>query len=262
VIEYPHGLPSWVDLSSPDLDASARFYGELFGWEPGESVGTHEETGGYRMLRLNGVDVAGLGPVQEGHPPIWTTYVAVDDASAVKEKVEAAGGSTLIGPFDVLEAGTAAVFADAAGGAVFAVWQARKHRGAQLVNAPGALSMNELDTRELDAAGRFYEAVFGWELEPIEVDGTIQYGLFRLGGRTAASALPMGDQFPAEVPPHWVPYFGIEDLDAGMAKARAGGGQLLIGPAPVPQGRFAAIRDPHGAVFCMWEGSYDPPPGS
>ena len=260
VIEYPEGTPSWVDLSSSDLDASARFYGELLGWEAVESDGASEEAGGYRMFTLGGVEVAGLGPAQPGQPSAWNTYVAVEDVEAAREKVEAAGGSTVMGPLQVMDAGTMAIFTDAAGGAFFAVWQPGRHRGAQLVNAPGALTLNELGTRDLDGAARFYGKVFGWDFEPLEIDGTVQYGFFRLGGRTVASLLPMGDQFPAEVPPHWVPYFGVGDLDAGVAKAQELGAHLLMGPSPVPQGRFAAVRDPQGAVFSMWEGSYDPPP--
>ena len=68
MIEYPSGTPSWVDVTSPDLDASARFYGELLGWQA-------QETGaGYRMFWMGDAVVAGLGAVQQGHPPAWTTY--------------------------------------------------------------------------------------------------------------------------------------------------------------------------------------------
>jgi uncharacterized protein len=260
MIEYPPGTPSWVDLSSPDLDASARFYRELFGWETREIEGPPEETLGYRIFTLAGAEVAGIGPA-DGRPPAWSTYVTVDYAVTAKERVEAAGGTTVMDPTDVMDAGTSAIFADAAGGAVFAVWQPNGHRGAQLVNAPGALSMNELATRDLDAAARFYGHVFGWEFEPLEIEGKVQYGFFKLDGRTVASVLPMGDAFPAEVPPHWVPYFGVEDLDAAVEKVRGLGAQVLAGPTPVPQGRFVALRDPHGAVLSIWEGSYDPPPG-
>jgi predicted enzyme related to lactoylglutathione lyase len=262
MIEYPEGTPSWADLSSPDLDASALFYGALFGWEAIASEGPVEETGGYRMFTLNGTEVAGLGPTQPGAPGAWTTYVAVDDATAAKQRVEAAGGTTVMEPLTVMDAGTMAIFTDEAGGAFFAVWQANRHRGAQLVNAPGALTMNELATRDFDGAGRFYGEVFRWELEPLEVDGQVQYGFFKLGGRTVASALPMGEQFPAAMPPQWVPYFGIDGLEAGAAKAQELGGQALMEPTPVPEGRFVPIRDPHGAMFYLWEGSYDPPPGS
>jgi len=261
VIEYPEGMPCWVDLSSPDLDASARFYGELLGWQATASEGPIEETGGYRMFRVDGAAVAGLGPAQGGQPPAWNTYVSVGDVAAAKEKVEAAGGTTVMEPLKVTDAGTMAIFTDAGEGAFFAVWQADRHRGAQLVNAPGALSMNELATRDVDGAARFYGAAFGWEFEPLVIDGTMQYGFFKLGGRTVAGMLPMGEAFPPEVPSYRAPYFGIEDLDGGTERARALGAQVLAGPTPVPQGRFVALRDPHGAVFSIWEGSYDPAPG-
>ena len=260
--DYPQGTPSWVDLSSPDPDASTRFYGELLGWHAAASERPVEETGGYRIFTLDGAAVAGLGPAQDGQPPAWNTYVAVGDATAAKEKVEAAGGTTVMEPLQVMDAGTMAIFRDAAEGAFFAVWQADRLPGAQVVNAPGALTMNELATRDVDGAARFYGAVFGWDFEPLVIEGATQYGFFKLGGRTVASLLPMGEAFPPEVPSYWSPYFGIDDLDGGTEKARALGADVLMGPTPVPEGRFVALRDPHGAVFNLWEGSYDPPAGA
>jgi predicted enzyme related to lactoylglutathione lyase len=261
VTEYPPGTPSWVDLSSPDLDASARFYGELLGWDAAVSEGPVEETGGYRMFTLDGAEVAGRGPSQPGQPPAWTTYVAVADANAAKAKVEAAGGRTVMEPLQVMDAGTMAVFADAEG-AFFAVWQADRHRGAQIVNAPRALTMNELRTRDLASATRFYGELFGWEIEPLEQGGEVMYGSVRLGGRLVAGALPMGHNFPPQLPPHWIPYFGVTSLEAAAAKTTRLGGQALTEPVAVPQGRFLALVDPQGAAFMVLEGHYDPPPGS
>src|SRR5689334_3435078 len=160
-IEYPPGTPSWVDLSSPDPDASARFYGELFGWEAFSPPGTAEETGGYRVWLLDDKPVGGLAPLQEG-PPHWTTYIATADADETKAKVEAAGGKTLVGVLDVMQAGRMALFTDGADGAIFGIWQPGQNRGAQVVNQPSALAMNELDTRDPDGAKRFYGEVFGW----------------------------------------------------------------------------------------------------
>ena len=262
MIQYAPGTPSWVDLSSPDLDASAAFYGELLGWECVASEGPPEETGGYRMFRLGGKEVAGLGPAQEGQPPAWTTYVTVDDAAAAKERVEAAGGTTVMDPLQVMDAGTMAIFSDGADGAFFAVWQPAAHRGAQVVNAPGALTMNELDTRDFDGAARFYGAVFGWEVARIEQDGVLRYGSFRLGGRLVAGMLPMGDQFPPSVPAFWVPYFGVEDLEASTSTVERLGGAVMAGPIQVPQGRFVTVRDPQGAVLALTQASYDPPPSA
>src|SRR3954447_10369810 len=133
VSEYAPGTPSWVDLASPDPDASARFYGGLFGWEAVET-GPVEETGGYRMLQLGGRNVAGLGPTQgDGQPAMWTTYVGTDDAEAVAAKVRDAGGQVVMEPFDVLGLGHMGVFVDP-GGAYFSVWQSQAHHGADVVN--------------------------------------------------------------------------------------------------------------------------------
>ncbi|MEA2143040.1 MAG: uncharacterized protein QOI64_1470 [Solirubrobacteraceae bacterium] len=258
MIEYPPGTPSWVDLSSPEPEASAGFYRELFGWEPEEVA---EDA--YWMLRRDGKEAAGIVRQRElSDPPAWVTYVSVEDAGLARQNVEAAGGRTIVEPFVVGPAGTSAIFGDAAGGAVFGVFQPDQFRGAQLVNAPGGLTMNQLNTREPDLAARFYYGVFGWDFEPIEQDGELVYGSFKLDGRLIAGLLPMGDEFPSEVPPFWVPYFGTDDLEGTADKAQELGGAKLAGPLPVPEGRFVALRDPLGAAFNIWEGSYDPPPGA
>ena len=235
MIAYPSGTPSWVDLSSPDPDASRRFYGSLFGWE---RAGTFTK---------GGAEVAGLSP---GKPPVWTTYIAVDDVAAVKSRIEAAGGAT------VTNGSASAVFTDAEG-ACFAVWQSDRHRGAQVVNAPGALTMNELRTRDLDRASSFYGEVLGWEVVPIEQGGEVVYASVKLEGRLIAGMLPLEATHP-----HWIPYFGAHDVEATAAKTQELGGEALSGPVVVPAGRFVALRDQHGAAFMVLEGEYDPPPGA
>jgi predicted enzyme related to lactoylglutathione lyase len=259
-IEYPPGTPSWADLSSPDPDASARFYGELFGWKSTEP-GPAEETGGYRMFELDGTEVAGLGPLQGDAPPHWNTYITVSDADEAARNVEAAGGTTLMQPFDVLDAGRMAVFADAAGGAVFSIWQPGRNRGAQVVNQVGAIAWNELDTRDVAAAERFYGELFGWESDPIEMDGEVVYLTWKLGGRTIGGMLPMGESFPPEVPPNWLVYFGVDSLEATAETVQRLEGRLMVPPQQMPNGRFAVCADAHGAAFGCWEGAYDPPPG-
>ena len=84
--EYQPGTPSWVELSSPDTDAAAEFYGELMGWSATEPGG--EETGGYRMFQQDSKNVAGLmAHMQEGQPTAWATYVSVADAEETAAKV-------------------------------------------------------------------------------------------------------------------------------------------------------------------------------
>ena len=260
-IDYPPGTPSWVDLTTSDVDAAAAFYGALFGWETVEA-GPVEETGGYQMFTLDGALVAGLGPiVAVGQSPTWTTYVSSADVDATAAAVRDAGGSVVVPPLDVMSAGRMGAFADAAGGAVFGVWQPREHRGAQVVNRDGALAWNELDTHDPDAARSIYGAAFGWTAEPIEFEGQVVYHSWKLDGRTIGGMLPMGEGFPAEIPANWVTYFGMEDLgEAGTAIERLGG-RVMVPAQQMPNGSFAVFADPQGAVFAGWQGTYDPPPG-
>jgi uncharacterized protein len=249
VSEYAPGTPSWVDLASPDPDAAASFYGGLFGWDAIET-GPVEETGGYRMLQRGGRNVAGLGPTQgEGQPAMWTTYVSTDDADSLAAKVRDAGGQVVMEPFDVLGVGRMAVFVDPAG-AYFSVWQPHSHHGADLVNEPGALCWNELATRDIDAAKAFYAAVFGWDAET-NAYGETSYSEWKLGGRSIGGMIAMNEQWPAEVPPHWMVYFAVDDADAAVGRAQELGGKVAVPPTDTPAGRFAVLNDPQGAVFSV-----------
>jgi predicted enzyme related to lactoylglutathione lyase len=144
--EYAPGTPSWVELSTPDADASAAFYREVMNWsasEPGPA-----ESGGYRMFQQDGKNVAGLmGHMQAGQPTAWATYVSVADADETAQRVKAAGGSAIVEPMDVMDIGRMAVFADPTG-AVFGVWQPKTFAGADLVNEPNSLCWNEVHTRD------------------------------------------------------------------------------------------------------------------
>ena len=173
---YDPGTPSWVDLSTPDVDASARFYGELFGWEAVEA-GPPEETGGYRIIMRDGKAVGGMmGLMDPNQPAVWSTYVAVDDADATARAVRDAGGTVLVEPMDVMDAGRMAFFMDP-GGAAIGVWQAGTNKGAQVVNEPGAVTWNELQVRDPEAHKAFYSAVFGWTPEAMQ-QGPIDYTMW------------------------------------------------------------------------------------
>ncbi len=244
---YKPGTPSWVDLGSPNIDESAAFYGGVFGWEMPEGP---PEAGGYRMCLLRGKPVAGLGAqMQPDIPPYWTTYVSVSDVDATVKAVESAGGQVLMPTMDVLTAGRMAVFADPTG-APFSVWQPGDHIGSSYVNEPGSLSWNELATRNPDQAIVFYSEVFGWTADAQQM-GDMSYTTWLLDGAPVGGMMPMGDMFPQEVPPHWSIYFAVEDADATVAKITSLGGSVIAPPTDIPQGRFAAVRDPHGATFSV-----------
>jgi predicted enzyme related to lactoylglutathione lyase len=152
-------------------------------------------------------------------------------------------------PFDVLGAGRMAVFADPTG-AVLSVWQPLRHPGAGVVNEPGALCWNELTTRDVEAATRFYEAAFGWRGETTEY-GSTTYTEWKLGERAIGGMIRMNDEWPADVPAHWMVYFAVEDADAAATKVEELGGTVPVAPTDTPAGRFAVVNDPQGALFSI-----------
>src|SRR5512135_259695 len=141
---YIPGVPCWVDTSQPEPEAAVEFYGALFGWNL-EDVMPPESGGTYFIARIRGGDVAAIGSPPEGAPPraVWNTYIWVQSTDETTAKVAQAGGKVLAEPFDVMDAGRMATFADPEG-AVFSVWQANRHKGAGVVNEHGAVNFNGL----------------------------------------------------------------------------------------------------------------------
>jgi uncharacterized protein len=254
---YQPGTPSWVDLASADPDKSAAFYGGLFGWE---ATPPNEEFGGYRQFHLRDKPVAGMAPVMnEGQPAVWSTYFATNSADETTKRVDDAGGEIMYEAMDVGDLGRLAIFSDIAG-AAFGVWEPKQFPGAAIVNEPGSLSWNELATRQPDDAKQFYPAVFDWNVEDTPM-GPVTYTLWKVGDQMVAGMVPMGDSFPADVPPHWAVYFAVEDADAAGEKATSLGGSVAVPPTEIPNmGRFAVLSDPQGTAFSVFQ-STSPPQG-
>ena len=245
---YEPGTPSWVDLTVPDLDAALKFYGGLFGWEF-EDAG--EEAGHYHQALKDGKRVAGLGPNQPGSPPLafWTTYLSGRDVDAHAQAITGAGGEVMFGPLEVMGQGRMLVGKDPTG-AMFGIWEPGAHAGAQLVNENATLSWNELMTPDLDGAVRFYGSVFDYTFENLPQMPGGGYQLMKLGDAVVGGMLGLGGE-DAKLPPYWLTYFMLDDVDAGFDRARELGGELLSEPHDSPYGRFAPVRDPQGAVFAL-----------
>jgi predicted enzyme related to lactoylglutathione lyase len=252
---YPAGTPSWVDLATPDLDDAKRFYGGLFGWTA-ESGTDPELTGGYSMFLAREKMVAGLAPlIEEGATPSWSTYVTVDDANRTIALAREEGAAVVVEPMDVLDAGRTAVFVDPTG-ARLSVWQPRLHHGAQLVNEPNALCWNELATRDINAAKDFYKAVFGWVGDTNAFEGTT-YTEWRLDDHSVGGMIQIDEDWPDEIPSHWIVYFHVDDCDVVAARAEELGGKVAVPPTDIPPGRFAVIVDPQAAMFSIIEPAED-----
>src|SRR4051794_22979246 len=251
---YAPGTFSWSDLSTTDVDGAKAFYGALFGWTARDD----DIPGGgtYTMFFLNGREVAGgsAGAPAQG-PPHWNAYVTVASADETAERAAGSGATVVAPPFDVMDAGRMAVFQDPTG-AFLSVWEARAHPGARVVNEHGALTWNDLSTRDPETAESFYRDLFGWEFTRV-AGGPEPYWSISLGGRRNGGMRTLGNEVPADAPPFWLTYFAVDDTDATIAGAKEGGGTVITGPVAVPAGRFAIIADPQGAVFGVVDGEFD-----
>lgn len=240
--------PGWADLSSSDAAGARDFYSKLFGWQA--DVVEDPAAGGYGMFKLEGKEVAGVGPVMNpGQPSAWMMYILVSDADAAAAKAKAAGGAVHAEPFDVLQAGRMAVVADPSG-AFFGLWQPKEHTGWEVDGVPGAVCWLELNSRNIDAAKGFYQDVFGWDPKLSEMPGNTTYTEFQLNGQSFAGGSPMPEMVPAEMPSFWQTYFAVTDADGVASRAKQLGGTVIVEPQDIPGvGRFAVLHDPQGAYF-------------
>jgi predicted enzyme related to lactoylglutathione lyase len=245
---YAPGTPLWVDLGTPDLAASTRFYTELFGWQA-EDMG--EQMGHYTMMRVDGKSVAAVTPLMSPQQPTaWTTYISTTSAEETAKKVTEAGGQVVAPPMQVMDQGTMAVFVDPTG-AAFAVWQPDTFAGAELVNKPVSISWNELSTRDMPAAKAFYTKVFPWTAHSNAMPDGGEYVEWQIDGKSIGGGMPMNPQIPPQVPPNWLVYFAVANTDNTVKRAEELGGKVMMPGTDIPQGRFAVLTDPQGAAFAV-----------
>ena len=257
---YESGTFSWVELATTDRDDAQRFYGGLFGWECDDEARLGGDVS--TIARLDGEAVAGITdqPASQGREgaPSWVSYVTVASADESATRAGELGGTVHAEPFDIGDAARVAVVADPTGAAI-GLWEARDSIGSERVNGPGCLTSNELATDDVDAASKFYRGLFGWAIEEVDTGGGPRYWLIHgegaLEGRNGGMR-ELGR--PGEgMTPNWMPYFTTESAGKALVRAEELGGTTLMPATQIPAGIIAAVRDPQGAVFSLFEGDVD-----
>lgn len=251
--DYPPGTFCWVDLATTDPGAAKRFYAPLLGWTATDMPAGPDMS--YSMFRRDGREVAALFGLsaqmrQQGVPSHWQSYISVENVDESAQRAAALDAAILMPPFDVLDAGRMALVQDPTG-AGFALWEPRAHAGAGLVNEPGSLVWNELQTRDVETALEFYGAMFGWTSRVDAGAAVAEYHTLLNGERLAGGMLRIQPEW-GEVAPAWAVYFAVESCAGTVEQAAATGGSVVVPPTELGGiGTFAFLADPQGAVFAV-----------
>jgi predicted enzyme related to lactoylglutathione lyase len=240
----------WYDLMTRDPKAAVSFYGEVLGWKT-QPFG---EGGDYTMWvgsqgPLGGVMTLAEEAKKMGAPPHWMSHVEVADVDATVAKVRALGGKVYVEPQDIPTVGRFAIIADPQGATISAFQPAQAMTCHE--PKPGEFCWSELNTSDSGAALRFYTEVFGWEkVGEFDMGPMGMYLLFGRDGKQwgGMMTVPTGDAMP----PAWLYYVDVDDLDAAIGRATRMGAKVLHGPHEVPGGaRVVQLMDPQGAAFAL-----------
>jgi predicted enzyme related to lactoylglutathione lyase len=244
----------WYELLTTDPKAAIEFYTDVIGWK------TEPFGGDYTMWTASQGPLGGLAQLPEqavtmGAVPYWQANVEVADVDATIAKVKELGGKVIVTE-DVPTVGKFAVIADPQG-AVLAVFTPANPGASHDPTQPGEFAWAELYTTDHAAALRFYNAIVGWEqLGSFDMGPMGTYVLWGREGKQLGGmmTLPPGMKTPdgRAVPPSWMYYTTVADLDAALARAKARGARVLNGPMEVPGGqRVVQLMDPQGAAFAL-----------
>lgn len=253
--KYKPNTFCWPELATSDASGAKKFYADILGW----NFHDDEVAPGmvYTMCLKDDKAAGALFPLNaemksQGAAPNWLSYVSVESVDETTNKAKKLGAKVVREPMDVMDVGRMAELQDPTG-AVFALWEPKKHIGAQVVNEHGALTWNELQTPDVDRAGKFYTELFGWGADTQDM-GSFTYTSYKNGDRPAGGMMPIDQQTMGDVPPNWGVYFAVDQCDKTVEKAKKIGATVIVGPQDIPEvGRFATMIDPQGAVFSVIE---------
>jgi predicted enzyme related to lactoylglutathione lyase len=243
----------WHELMTTDTKGAIAFYGEVVGWktEPWED-------GKYTMWKSPQGTMGGVNPLPEeahkmGAPPHWMANVQVNDVDATVSKARELGAKVFVPPSDIPKVGRFSVLADPQG-ASFAVFKPAAEMKLHDSTKPGEFCWGELITSDHVAAFKFYASVLAWEKVGEHDMGQPmgKYLLFGKGQSQYGGMFTKPKDMP--MPPAWLYYVEVDNLDKAIDRAKAKGGKLMNGPITVPTGaRIAQLGDPQGAAFAMHE---------
>jgi hypothetical protein len=235
-----------------DAAAAETFYKKVVGWT---SAPFDASPTPYTVFKRHGqVQVAGLmkTPAGMNMPPFWAMYVAVPKLEDAVAHITRLGGTGLSGVIEVPTVGRLQMMKDPQGAAFYILEPTSSEGRPETAPEVGEASWHELTTTDAPAALKFYSEIFGWQ--PSEAMDMGPLGKYHMFNRPHGMIGGMMNKPPemANVPPHWMIYFRVPDINAAVERIKANGGQVVNGPMEVPGGDMVLNAiDPQGAGFSL-----------
>lgn len=244
----------WYELSTNDLAGAIKFYGDVVGWDNQKFEGGGGPS--YWIWTAGGAGIGGLMALTEeskkvNAAPHWNGYVHVADVDAAVARAVELGATTCVPPHDIPTVGRIAMFADPQGAVLAMIRPQGEDRPPPDADVAGHVVWRELLCKDPSAELRFYRELLGWtEIRAVDMGPNGTYHVYGKNGRDFGGMMRPPDGYP--LPPHFLYYVHVNDLDASVERVKRGGGKVWMGPMPIPTGnRIAQCADPQGAVFAL-----------
>jgi uncharacterized protein len=236
----------WFDLVTDQIDASRRFYADLFGWNI-QQVGAAPER--YSVVTHGGRRIAGM---LQRQPPRgasggarWIGLISVPNVIQATQYTQGRGGRILVAPAELPRRGAHALLRDPQG-AVFGVLRSSSGDAPDIPLESGMFVWADLLTRDPDAAAQFYRGLAGYALARTRV-ANVEHLLLVAGQHTRAGIANLP---PSVDRPGWLPFVHVDDVLGTIGRAVITGGKVLLSPRPeLLNGQVAVIADPRGGVL-------------
>ena len=241
----------WADLVTHDAATAQQFYHAWLGWNfrPAgdvQLITLHDRTIGTLRQRATAPDNKAR--------PRWIGYVSVTAVDAASKRVVDAGGQELLPQQNDALHGDFALVADAEN-ALFGLIKRPDGDPEDYLAEPGEWIWMQLFTRNPGKAATFYQQVGNYELYPLDGDNNRQLLVKDGYARAALSRLP--DAQP-DLPPTWLPFLRVGNIEQAIARVKTLGGKILLEPnASRMDGNVAIIADPTGAAVGILEWQED-----
>lgn len=252
-VERHPGKFVWFELVTPDARRAQAFYAEVLGWRV-QPFPMGSET--YEMVYAGDTMIGGYAaPRRPGERPRWLSYVSVTDVDRAVAQAVGAGGRLLEPASDIPGVGRRAGLVDPQG-AEFRVFRSTMGDPPDPEQVPeGRWVWNELHVPDTSAALAFYGRVLGFQHRAFGPDAGEAYFILSRDGVDRGGVTSAGCN---EVPPHWLPYVHVRDVDGAVARGRRAGGEVRMVEDIPGVGRFAVLVEPGGAALAL----LSPRPGS